>query len=89
MRRPKTGGRQKGTPNKTTAELKRDVAKSGLTPLAHMLKVMRDPKAEPARRDEMAKAAAPYCHSKLTSIEVGGSGGQPLVVNILGKAALL
>jgi len=49
-RRPKTGGRQKGTPNRRTAELHREVAKTGLTPLDHMLEVMRDPKAEPARQ---------------------------------------
>ena len=89
MARPKTGGRQKGTPNKRTAELREQVAKSGLTPLDHMLKIMWDPKAEPALRMDAAKAAAPYCHSKLSTVEVGGSGGQPLVVNITGKAAML
>jgi len=29
-----------------------------------MLKVMRDPKADPYRRAEMAKAAAPYVHAR-------------------------
>ena len=34
--------------------------------------VMRDPKAAARRRDEMAKAAAPYLHSKLAPIEPAG-----------------
>jgi hypothetical protein len=36
-----------------------------------MLSVMRDPLADFHRRDEMAKAAAPYCHQKLAAKEVG------------------
>ena len=32
-----------------------------------MLAVMRDPLADLRRRDRMAKAAAPYCHTKITS----------------------
>src|SRR5262245_427836 len=34
-------------------------------PLDYMLKVMRDPKADKARRDRMAIAAAPYCHERV------------------------
>jgi hypothetical protein len=34
-----------------------------------MLRVMRDPSVTAKRRDEMAKAAAPFLHSKLASIE--------------------
>jgi hypothetical protein len=37
------------------------------TPLEYMLAVMRDPLADFRRRDDMAKAAAPYCHEKKTS----------------------
>ena len=62
----KTGGRKKGTKNKprvnpTVVEeaIVASVA-SGLTPLEYMLDVMRDRTQEYARRDEMAKAAAPY-----------------------------
>ena len=60
---PKTGGKRKGSKNKRTRELER-VAKTGITPLDYMLKVMRDPKADPYRRAEMAKAAAPYVHAR-------------------------
>jgi hypothetical protein len=34
------------------------------TPLEYMLRVMQDPNVPDARRDEMAKAAAPYIHSR-------------------------
>lgn len=45
-------------------------AKSGMLPLSYMLKVMRDPTAHINRRDDMAKAAAPYLHPRLASVEV-------------------
>jgi hypothetical protein len=35
--------------------------------LGYMLRVMRDPDATEKRRDDMAKAAAPFLHSKLTT----------------------
>jgi hypothetical protein len=65
-------GRKKGQPNKRTAELLQAVSESGLTPLEYMLTVMRDKTQEWARRDDMAKAAAPYVHSKLASVEHSG-----------------
>lgn len=68
----KTGGRQKGTPNKASAKQREEIMASGLTPLQYMLAVMRDEAIEPGRRDEMAKAAAPYVHSRLASVEHSG-----------------
>lgn len=41
----------------------------GITPLEYMLKILRDETADPLRRDDMAKAAAPYVHPRLSSIE--------------------
>jgi hypothetical protein len=69
MQGMKTGGRKKGTPNKRSAELIKAM-KSGESPLDYMLRVMRDSRAAPERRDQMAKAAAPYMHPRLTAIEV-------------------
>jgi hypothetical protein len=66
----KTGGRQKGSLNKTTCEEREAVAASGLTPLDYMLSVLRDDKQPAERRDYMAKAAAPYVHPHLTSAQV-------------------
>jgi hypothetical protein len=62
-------GRPKGSRNKRTRALIEAVQSGGETPLDYMLRVMRDPKAPARRRDEMAKAAAPYSHSKFASIE--------------------
>jgi hypothetical protein len=83
----KTGGRKKGTPNKATAEVAKAVADSGMTPLQFMLDVMRGtppPDADAAAiiafttlRFEAAKAAAPYVHPKLSSIEHSGSISRP------------
>jgi len=66
------GGRKKGMPNKATAERQKAIAASGFTPLDYMLAVVRDTQADPVRRDEMAKAAAPYVHPKLASVNHGG-----------------
>ena len=65
-------GRPKGSRNKLTRALLEAVQVGGELPLDYMLRVMRDPKAHARRRDEMAKAAAPYLHSKLASIEPAG-----------------
>lgn len=74
----KTGGRTKGTPNRATAKREREIAKSGLTPLEYMLKVMRNERADASRRDDMAKAAAPYVHPKLAAVQHTGAGGGPI-----------
>lgn len=78
MTRPKTGGRVKGTPNKVTAKREAEIAASGVTPLQYMLRVMRNPKAADDRRDDMAKAAAPYVHPKLANMQHTGAKGGPI-----------
>jgi hypothetical protein len=65
----KTGGRQKGARNRATAEARAAAEATGILPLDYMLSVMRDPNADPRRRDAMAIAAAPYLHSKLSAVE--------------------
>lgn len=73
------GGRTKGIPNKASAAKAAEVAASGLTPLDYMLSVMRDELADKDRRDDMAKAAAPYVHNRLAAIEHSGPDGGPMV----------
>jgi hypothetical protein len=68
---PRYGGRKKGTLNKRT-ELLRKAQQRGVTPLDYMLRVMRDEKASLARRDEMARAAAPYLHPKRAAEDKAG-----------------
>ena len=61
------GGRQKGTPNKSTPKGRRlaEIKKSGLTPLEFMLNMLRDPNAGLPDRRWAAVNAAPYVHAKL------------------------
>ena len=42
----------------------------------YMLRVMRDEKADDARRDAMAKAVAPYCHPHLASVATTNENGR-------------
>jgi uncharacterized protein DUF5681 len=72
-------GRPKGSRNKRTRALVEASQNGGQLPLDYMLSVMRDPSAAAKRRDEMAKAAAPFLHSKLASIEQHGSADMPSV----------
>jgi hypothetical protein len=77
----KTGGREKGVRNRKVAQRRAQVDEAvaaGMSPLDYMLMVYRDPTADQSRRDEMAKAAAPYCHHRLSAIEHTGKGGDPL-----------
>jgi len=70
-------GRKAGIPNKASIERQKKVAATGETPLEYMLKVMRNAKACDQRRDDMAKAAAPYVHPKLASMQHTGQNGGP------------
>ena len=54
------------------------MAASGETPLDYMLRVMRDPASDDERRDQMAKAAAPYVHPRLAAIQHTGKDGGPI-----------
>jgi hypothetical protein len=63
-------GRKPGIPNKRSRVDVAKAAREGDLPLDYMLKVMRDRKKPWERRDEMAKAAAPYLHPKLAAITV-------------------
>lgn len=79
----KTGGRQKGTPNKRTAAKQALVVQAtqeGITPLEVMLGAMRDAWAagDKEAAANFAKDAAPYLHPKLSSVEHKGDPDNPL-----------
>jgi hypothetical protein len=59
----KTGGRQKGTTNKRTAEYMAGLLESGLDPLEFMLSVMRDEEEDKHLRCDMAKSVARYFYA--------------------------
>jgi len=62
---PRGGARPgAGRKPKSSQPLKAYVGPEGL-PLEYMLAVMRDPEADPRRRDRMAEGAAPYLHRRL------------------------
>ena len=53
------------------------MAEGEKTPLDFLLDVMRDEKHDIHLRLLAAKAAAPYCHRALKSVEQGGHNGGP------------
>ena len=80
---PRYGGRTKGTPNRASAAKAAEIAASGLTPLDYMVAVMRNERADPMVRLEAARAAAPYCHPRLSAVDVSNSNDGPLIVEIV------
>lgn len=66
-------GRKAGAANQRTREIADAAAAQGITPLEYMLGVMRDGNADIDRRDAMARAAAPYMHPSLKSVEHHGA----------------
>lgn len=63
-------GRPKGAATKRSREIADQAIAEGTSPLEYMLGVMRDPEAAPARRDEMAKMAAPYIHPRVSAVQI-------------------
>ena len=70
----KTGGRTKGTQNRRTAAKTAEIAASGLTPLEFLLHVYRTEGNDIALRVNAAKAAAPYVHPSLSSVDMALTG---------------
>lgn len=62
-------GRKQGSASKRSQDVAAALMESGELPLEYMLKVVRDENADKKRRDEMARAAAPYCHARLATID--------------------
>ena len=65
----KTGGRKPGSRNKALVARENEIIASGELPLDYMLRVMRDPGVNHARRDDMAKASAKFVHATLASTD--------------------
>jgi hypothetical protein len=64
-------GRKAGAATTRTRAIADAATADGITPLEYMLRVLRDEGQDTERRDDMAKAAAPYVHPRLNSIEGG------------------
>lgn len=76
---PKSGGRQKGTPNKATASI-RDAARAfSDKALATLAKVMDDAEAAPAARVSAANSILDRAHGKpMQAFEHSGPDGGPV-----------
>jgi hypothetical protein len=66
-------GRPMGARNKRTRAMIEAAQAGGDLPLDYMLRVMRDPTASAKRRDEMAKAAAPFFALKACTYVAAGA----------------
>jgi hypothetical protein len=79
------GGRQRGTPNKTTAlwtaAISAATANPSSSPLEFLLRLMRDPNLTLDLRVDLATTAAPFVHGKPQRLNQAGSGGASSDVN--------
>ena len=78
----KTGGRKKGTPNKGISKPYKQPPPDGMKPLEFLMAVMQDTDVLLESRIGAAKAAAPYIHRALKSVEHSGEGGGPIEYEI-------
>jgi hypothetical protein len=79
----KTGGRRRGTPNRATASKRDQILGSGMSPLDFMVSVFRDEAQPLALRLDAARSVAPYCHPRLSTVDVGSHEDKPLQVQII------
>lgn len=75
-------GRKPGVPNRATQARQEEIAASGLTPLEYLIGVLRDDGVPTDVRLEAAKAAAPYVHPRLASVDLHSTGRSGIVVNV-------
>jgi hypothetical protein len=78
-------GRRPGTLNKRHQVTAEQIGSDSYTPIEYMLALMRDEKAEPTRRDQMAIQAAPFIHARLAvaNVTTNGSRDNNSDINIL------
>jgi len=77
-KRPGAGRKPGGKNARHSRNIVLEALDRGETPLQYMLAIMKDPTVPIERRDEMAKAAAPYCHPKLQASAVVAGGTDEL-----------
>lgn len=68
-------GRKVGSATKKTREIADRAASEGVTPLEFMLNRMRDEMAPMPDRMDMAKAAAPFLHPRLSAVDHSSADG--------------
>ena len=81
----KTGGRRKGSLNKSTQAMQQHFASQqsdDATPLDFLISAYRDPSVPIALRIHAAGKAAPFLHRALKSVEHSGEGSGPVRIEI-------
>ena len=62
-------GRKPGAATKVNQAARQQALEGGISPLDYMLGLLRNEDLDPYDRFEAAKAAAPYVHARLASVE--------------------
>lgn len=76
---PKTGGRQKGTPNKITADIKEIAQSFGEEAITHLVEIARNGNAPPAARVAAVKEILDRGYGKAKQdVELTGANGGPV-----------
>src|SRR5260221_12975678 len=79
------GGRQRGTPNKTTAlrnaAFAAAAANPDISPLDFLLGIMRDPNVSLEFRIKVAQATLPFVHAKLLSAPLKHTAGSAKLID--------
>jgi hypothetical protein len=68
-------GRPLGAVARINREVREKAIATGETPPDYMLRVMRDESATKKRRDDMAKAAAPFVHARVSPVAAEAADG--------------
>jgi len=63
-------GRPRGSVNIRSSEIIKKIEESGMTPLDFLVSVYQDPQASRTERLQAARAAAPFCHARLSNVEM-------------------
>lgn len=84
----KTGGRQKGTPNKLSASVRQRLEELGCDPIAGMADIAMDENNTPELRGKMHAELAQYAYPRLKAIDHTFGGDKSLNVNVSGTELL-
>lgn len=71
-------GRKPGQSTRMNEQARAKALEGGVSPLAYMLTVLRDKEQSSDIRMDAAKAAAPYVHARLSSVEARHDLADPL-----------
>jgi hypothetical protein len=81
-------GRKRGSVSRIDADARQKALAGGIMPLDYLLSIMRDENEDKRERLDAAKAAAPYCHARLSSTELSGPNKRPIEHKDVSEARL-